>query len=256
MKRSFFTLSLLLLSLVVLAQTPEEVKKIVINPDFSLELTDKQYKQLKRHFKVQERTEDWARYSHYEEKNKQTERPKIVFMGNSITRGWYAQHPEFFEENNYAGRGIGGQTTYQMLARFQSDVVDLHPKAVVILAGTNDLASNCGVISPKHIVQNIKSMCEIAKANKIRPILCSVLPVYQYNWNKERGIVADKVKELNALIEAYAKQNGITYVDYYSALVDERGGLPEEIAKDGVHPNMNGYTKMEATIRPILQKIK
>ena len=188
---------------------------------------------------------DWAQHDRYAANNDSiTARPKAVFMGNSITDNWAKFHPEFFKTNDFIGRGISGQVTSQMLCRFQSDVIALRPRIVVIMAGTNDIAQNNGYIAHEHILQNIQSMCELAKLNKIRPVLCSCLPAAAFKWRPEMK-PAEDIKRLNQMIRAYAKANKIKYIDYYSALVDERGGLPEKYAKDGVHPNMDGYAIME-----------
>ena len=199
--------------------------------------------------------QDWAQYGRYEEKNNSvTKRPKVVFMGDSITEGWYRNDPEFFHENNYLGRGISGQVTAQMLARFQSDVVAFKPKKVVILAGTNDIAMNQGYVSLDHIFQNIVSMCQIAKANKIKVVLCSILPADRYSWSweisSERAI--DSIRELNEKIEAYAKANGHKYADYFSVMDDGNRGLLKEYQQDAVHPNLAGYKVMEEVIQNIL----
>ena len=188
---------------------------------------------------------DWAQHDHYAANNDSiTARPKAVFMGNSITDNWAKFHPEFFVENNFVGRGISGQVTSQMLCRFQSDVIALRPKMVIIMAGTNDIAQNNGYISHEHILQNIQSMCELAKQNRIRPVLCSCLPAAAFKWRPEMK-PAEDIKRLNEMIKAYAKANKIKYIDYHSALVDEHGGLPKKYAADGVHPNMDGYAIME-----------
>ena len=188
---------------------------------------------------------DWAQHDRYAANNDSiTTRPKAVFMGNSITDNWAKFHPEFFKTNDFIGRGISGQVTSQMLCRFQSDVIALRPKIVVIMAGTNDIAQNNGYIAHEHILQNIQSMCELAKQNKIRPVLCSCLPAAAFKWRPEMK-PAEDIKRLNEMIKAYAKANKIKYIDYYSALVDERGGLPEEYAADGVHPNNDCYQIME-----------
>lgn len=187
----------------------------------------------------------WAQYERYSAQNALlTLRPKAVFMGNSITNNWAKFHPEFFAENNFVGRGISGQTTAQMLSRFQSDVVALRPKMVIIMAGTNDIAMNNGYISHEHILQNIQSMCELAKHHKIKPVLCSCLPAAAFKW-RPNLTPAEDIKRLNEMIKAYAKANKIKYVDYHSALADELGGLPKEYADDGVHPNMTAYAIME-----------
>jgi lysophospholipase L1-like esterase len=154
---------------------------------------------------------------------------------------------DFFTSNNYVGRGISGQTTSHMLVRFRRDVVDLHPKYVVIMAGTNDVALNNGEISHENILGNIISMCEIAKANKIKPILCSVLPADRFRWRPQLTPAEDLVK-LNKMIQEYAKSARIPYVDYHSVLKDENNALPEKHAADGVHPNLDCYKIMEEII--------
>ena len=176
-----------------------------------------------------------------------TRRVEAVLLGNSITDGWASKHPEFFAENNFVGRGISGQVTAQMLSRFQADVVALNPKMVIIMAGTNDIAQNNGYIEHENILQNIQSMCELAKYNKIKPVLCSCLPAAAFYWRKNLT-PAEDIKRLNEMIEAYAKANKIKYIDYYSALVDEYGGLPKKYAADGVHPNLEAYKIMEAIL--------
>lgn len=197
---------------------------------------------------------DWAQFGRYAEANKSVETPtRVVFMGNSITDGWWNTDSLFFQNNRYIGRGIGGQTTAQMLVRFRADVIDLKPKAVVILAGTNDIAQNNGYIAPENILGNIISMAELAKANNIDVVLCSILPAYEYGWRK--GLEpADKIIALNKMIKEYADRHNLTYVDYHSALKDARNGLPEKYSKDGVHPTMEGYKIMERLISEALKK--
>lgn len=197
---------------------------------------------------------DWAQFGRYAEANKSVRTPtRVVFMGNSITDGWWNTDSLFFQNNRYIGRGIGGQTTAQMLVRFRADVIDLQPKAVVILAGTNDIAQNNGYIAPENILGNIISMAELAKANNIDVVLCSILPAYEYGWRK--GLEpAGKIIALNKMIKEYADRHNLTYVDYHSALKDERNGLPEKYSKDGVHPTMEGYKIMEHLISEALEK--
>ena len=174
-------------------------------------------------------------------------------MGNSIPDSWVDIVPEFFANNNFVGRGISGQVSSQMLVRFQEDVINLQPKVVVICCGTNDIALNNGYITLEHVLQNIKSMCELARANKIKPVVCSALPAAGFKWRPEMKPANDIVR-LNKMIQAYAKANKIPYVDYHSALKDEYNGLPLQYSKDGVHPNVQGYAVMESVIMPILKK--
>jgi lysophospholipase L1-like esterase len=249
MKLHFFIFTTLMLGISLFSQN---------NESLSITLDSDQYKQLEKHFAEKERAKirstDWARFYRYEAINDTMQKPaKVVFLGNSITDGWYKQHPEFFIENGFTGRGIGGQTTSHMLTRFQADVIDLKPKMVVIMAGTNDIACNNGIITHKHIMQNIKSMCELAQFHKIKPVLCTILPAFEFRWNKELTPAAD-IKLLNEMIKEYANANKIPFVDYYAALVDERGGLPAEIAADGVHPNMKGYEIMEPIVLKTIRK--
>lgn len=198
---------------------------------------------------------DWAGFKVYDEANtKVTTRPDAVFMGNSITQGWQGAHPEFFTDNNYVGRGIGGQVTSQMLVRFRSDVINLKPKAVVILAGTNDIAQNNGIITVEHIFENFVSMAELAKANKIKVVFCSVLPAHHYPWRQDIESIKP-INELNSMLKEYAKKNKIAYADYYSAMVDERQGLDKKYQNDEVHPNKAGYAVMEEVIQKILKKV-
>lgn len=192
--------------------------------------------------------QDWADFGRYSAANDTVKvEPKAVFMGDSITDGWARKDGDFFSSNNFVGRGISGQTTSQMLVRFRRDVVDLSPKYVVILAGTNDIALNNGYISLENILGNIISMCEIAKVNKIKPVICSVLPAAAYRWRPELK-PAEDIMKLNSMLQKYARSAKIPYVDYHSVLKDENNGLPEKHAKDGVHPNMDCYKIMEKII--------
>ena len=202
---------------------------------------------------------DWPNLGRYLRENQAlagTNRDQaVVFFGNSITENWVRYDNSFFEKNRFIGRGIGGQTTSQMLVRFRQDVVNLHPAAVVILAGTNDIAENTGPISVENIAGNIISMAEIAKANGIQPIICAVMPVYQYSWNKTVEPVA-KILSLNRMLKEYAEENNISFVDFYTPFVDERGGLPEKYSSDGVHPNIECYKIMEELVGKELIKKK
>lgn len=179
---------------------------------------------------------------------------RVVFMGNSITEGWARVHPDWFKENNYYGRGISGQTSPQMLLRFQADVIALQPDVVVINAGTNDIAENTGTYHPSFTLNNIKSMAEVAKANGIKVILTSVLPHDRFGWNKSIENVTQKVDELNVAIQAYAKANKIPYVDYNAEMRDAKGAMKEGLSKDGVHPYPDAYLIMEALVKPVIDK--
>ncbi len=197
---------------------------------------------------------DWANLNKYalENRNINSNATNIVFMGDSITEFWKVNNQSFFANNLFINRGISGQTTPQMLLRFRQDVINLKPKAVVILAGINDIAENTGPISIGQIMENIISMVALAQANKIKVILCSVLPAYKFNWNTKLQ-PADKVIQLNQMIATYASKHKITYVDYFTAMVDENNGLLKKYGDDGVHPNIEGYKIMEQMVLPILK---
>ena len=196
---------------------------------------------------------DWAYMEKYAEENQKLppvspDEKRVVFMGNSITEGWTTHDPDFFSKNkSFINRGIGGQTTPQMLVRFRNDVINLNPSLVVILAGTNDIAGNTGPTTLENIYGNIISMAELAKANNIKVILCSVLPVYEYPWSP--GLEpAEKIVGLNAMLHSYAKKNNVDYVDFHSAMSDDRNGMKAEYSDDGVHPNIEGYKVMDKLI--------
>lgn len=197
---------------------------------------------------------DWANMNFYKDSNdklkKNTDTNRVVFMGNSITQGWSHFNASFFKNNPFVNRGIGGQTSPQMLVRFRTDVVNLNPKAVVIMAGTNDIAGNTGLISIENTAENIFSMAEIATANNIAVYICSTLPAIDFLWSPELE-PASKIVKLNTILKNYCKENGLTYVDYYAAMVDDDGGLkvPDYTgANDLVHPNKQGYKVMEKII--------
>lgn len=193
-------------------------------------------------------TQDWANLEKYRIENikiglSAANEKKVVFMGNSITEGWGNIMPSFFAGKPYINRGISGQTTPQMLLRFRQDVIALQPTLVVILAGTNDIAGNTGPSTLEMIENNIASMAELAIANNIKVILSSVLPVYDYSW-KPGLHPAEKIVTLNKWIAAFATKNGCTYLDYHSAMKDEKNGLKTVYGDDGVHPNLAGYKVM------------
>ena len=191
---------------------------------------------------------DWASLERYRAANAVLPAPatgesRVVFMGNSITDGWARHFPVMFPGKPYVGRGISGQTTPQMLVRFRQDVVALHPKVVVILGGTNDIAGNTGPSTLEMIEDNLMSMTEIAKANGIRVVLSSVLPVFDYAW-KPGLTPAPKIVALNAWMKAYAAVAGAVYLDYETPMADERHGLRADLTNDGVHPTEAGYRVM------------
>lgn len=195
---------------------------------------------------------DWANLNRYKEENLKIGLPaenenRVVFIGNSITQGWIEVDPNFFAGKSYINRGISGQTTPQMLVRFRSDVVNLKPKVVVILAGTNDIAGNTGPSTLEMIEDNIASMVEIANANNIKVVLCSILPAYDYPW--KTGLEpAQKIVDLNKWIKEYAVKNKIIYVDYFAPIADQRNGMKKAYSEDGVHPNLAGYKVMEPIV--------
>src|SRR5690606_17045608 len=173
---------------------------------------------------------------------------------NSITEGWIGASPEYFDSNPYVNRGIGGQTTPQMLLRFRQDVIDLEPKAVLILAGTNDIAGNTGPMTLEQIRDNILSMVELAKANDILPIVCSVLPAYDYPWRPGKRPNV-KIPQLNGMLKTMAAEEGVPYLDYFTPMADARNGLPVEYTTDGVHLTKEGYGVMEKLVQEKLSKV-
>ncbi|TDS20830.1 lysophospholipase L1-like esterase [Maribacter caenipelagi] len=202
--------------------------------------------------------QDWADLKHFEKANAavpavQDNEDRIIFMGNSITIGWLNSRPEFFEGKPYINRGISGQTTPQMLIRFRQDVINLNPKVVTILAGTNDIAGNTGPSTLEMIMDNIKGMAELAEANDIKVILSSTLPAYDYPW-KPGLEPSNKIIALNKRIKEYADAKGHIYLDYFSAMVDERNGLPKKYARDEVHPTVEGYMVMEPLVEAAITK--
>lgn len=194
--------------------------------------------------------QDWAAICRYRSANlemlKGASAPRVVFMGDSITENWAAADSDFFADG-IVGRGIGGQTTPQMLVRFRADVVALQPKVVHILAGTNDVAGNTGPTSPADYRNHIMSMVEIARANGIDVIIGSIPPAAAFNWRPEVNPVA-RIAELNAWLRDYAARMGVDFIDYYSALVGPAGELRPDLGNDGVHPNHKGYAVMRRLV--------
>lgn len=200
--------------------------------------------------------QDWPQLSYYQEANKllkTSEKPiEAVFFGDSITEGWPQFNPSFFDTNNFVGRGIGGQTTPQLLLRFRQDVIGLRPKKVILLAGINDIAENTGPISLEAIMENIKGMTEMAKANGIEMVLCAVLPANSFPWRPSID-PTHKVIALNQMIKAYAQENNLIYADYYTPMVNDEKGLISTLGYDTVHPNKAGYDIMEGVLLKSLQ---
>ena len=203
--------------------------------------------------------QDWPNIKYYRSKNLKLGSPsksekRVVFMGNSITEGWPTLQPEFFESKSYINRGISGQTTPQMLIRFRQDVIDLKPKLVLILAGINDIAGNTGPSNVTMITNNIISMAQLAKSNKIKVIICSILPAKDFPWNPGMN-PPPKILNVNQILRSYALANGMVYLDYYSLMVDESNALIDEYGSDGVHPNKEGYKVMSLLAEQEINRI-
>jgi lysophospholipase L1-like esterase len=223
------------------------------NPSARLQMTPEQTEAFRKDAEERLRN-DWASLTRYREANAKLGAPaagetRVVFMGDSITDGWPRNPQQFFPGEPYIGRGIGGQTTPQMLVRFQQDVVALKPKVVVINAGTNDIAGNTGPSTLEMIEDNLKSMAQIAAANGIKVVLASVTPAYAYPWRQ--GLEpAEKIVALNEWMKSYCVLRGCVYCDYFTALADEKHAMKEGLSFDGVHPNTAGY----AIMQPIAEK--
>jgi len=204
-------------------------------------------------------SDDWAALSKYQKENDSLGAPnkdekRVVFLGSSIFEFWKQKDPKYFNNGSYLDRGISGQISPQLLIRFRQDVINLKPKAVIILAGSNDLAGNKGHVSNETVMNNIKSMAELARKNRIKVILCKYLPIYEYPWNKNLKGVADQIISLNNEIVSYAKANRFVILDYWTPLVDERNGQKAAYTTDGVHPNLAGYKVMEKVTEEAIDK--
>lgn len=202
---------------------------------------------------------DWANKAYYAMANSELlsmgpDSSRVVLMGNSITEFWVESHPDFFNQNGLVGRGIGGQVSSQMLARFRQDVIYLSPCIVVINCGTNDIAENNGPYDEDITMDNIISMTELALAHGIKVILSSVLPCDQFCWNPGVKNVVSKINHLNRRIADYAALQDLPYIDYYSKLVTREGALRSDCTDDGVHPNATGYYVMEQALMEMLEK--
>jgi lysophospholipase L1-like esterase len=205
-------------------------------------------------------TDDFGQLARYREANASLRPPapgenRVVFFGDSITDIW--KLGEYFPGKPYINRGIGGQTTPQMLVRFRQDAIDLQPKVLVILAGTNDIAGNTGPMRLEDIEANYASMAELARAHRIHLVFSSVLPVHNYTPQSQDLFaqrLPEKILELNRWLKAYCATNGLVYLDYFSAMVDEKGLLKRDLADDGLHPNPAGYRLMAPLAQTSIDK--
>ena len=253
MIRSILCLALLLnVTFLVAAQTPSP------SPDPCADLKT-------RAERAETRLKDWPQLARYHDENTKVGMPakddrRVVFMGDSITDSWDSPNMGgFFPGKPYVNRGISGQTTPQMLIRFRPDVIDLKPKVVVILAGTNDLAGNTGPATLEAIEANLISMAELARANGIRVVFASLLPVSDYELRDGKPIIQtvrrspEKILMLNNWMKEYAAKNRLIYLDYFAAMVDARGFLKDELSNDGLHPNIEGYKVMNPLAEAAIQ---
>ncbi len=203
---------------------------------------------------------DFANLARYNESNQSLRssepvRKRVVFLGNSITEGWVRTDSAFFAERGFIGRGISGQTSAQLLLRFQQDVIQLSPEAVVIHIGTNDVAENTGPFNPGFTMSNIRSMTEIAKANGIEVVLASVLPSAKFEWNRALGDRSAMIVELNKRIKQYADATGLPFIDYHSAMKNDDNGMDPGLAADGVHPTPKGFDVMKNLALPVIENV-
>jgi lysophospholipase L1-like esterase len=208
--------------------------------------------------RAQKTLQDWPNLARYRAADKKLESEKaatkVVFLGDSITDGWGKRKGSaFFPGKPYVNRGISGQTTPQMLVRFQQDVVDLNPKVVVILAGTNDIAGNTGLTTNKEIEDNFESMVAIAKQNHIKVVLASLTPAAAYPWRPGVHPV-QRILELNAWLKQEAAAQGLVFLDYFSAMANKQDGMKQDLTVDGVHPNAKGYRVMAPLAEKAIQK--
>ena len=205
---------------------------------------------------ITEEDKDWARLAYYQEKNAEVKtKPLAVLFGDSITRNWVREDASWLDERNFVGRGIGGQTTMQLLVRFRQDVIELDPEYVVILAGINDIARNNGYITVENTFRNLVSMVELAKFNGIKPVMCTLVAADEIGWRKRIGDPRPQIEELNALIRDYAESHKIPLADYHTATKAEDGGMIQEYRKDAVHPDIDGYKAMEKVLDGVFYKL-
>lgn len=197
-------------------------------------------------------SQDWFGFNRYRADNERIlasqDFPEVVFMGNSIVDNWAYFHPDFFRDHHFCGRGISGQTSALMLVRFNADVIELHPKAVVIMAGTNDVAHNDYYVAPWRVFDNIVAMCTLAQAKGIVPIICSIPPCSEFPWRREIEHPGETIVVINQMLKTYAEANGLAYVDFHTAFADEHLGFPATLSEDGCHPNPDTYFRMEEMV--------
>lgn len=201
---------------------------------------------------------DWAKMDYFDTLNQEVvlgnNSERVVFMGNSITQGWKHYMPEMFDNQTYINRGIGGQTTPQMLLRFRQDVIAHKPEIVVILAGTNDIAGNTPLKDLETVAGYIFSMAELAHANGIKVIVSSVIPAADYPWRSGKNPDVE-IPKLNQMIKDYCMENNFKYLDYFSSMTDGKNGLIESYGYDGVHPNKKGYEIMTVMVEEAIQDL-
>jgi len=203
---------------------------------------------------------DFAELARYREANIQLSPPeqgenRVIFFGDSITDGWNLE--SYFPNKRYINRGIGGQTTPQMLIRFRQDVIQLSPKVVVLLAGTNDIAGNTGPMTVEQIEANYASIAELARAHSIRVVFSSVTPIHNYTARSQNMFLTrspEKIRALNQWLRSYCESNRLIYLDYFDAMVDSHGMLQEALAEDGLHPNEAGYKIMAPLAEAAIEK--
>ena len=205
---------------------------------------------------ITEEDKDWARLVYYQEKNAEVKtKPLAVLFGDSITRNWVREDVSWLDERNFVGRGIGGQTTMQLLVRFRQDVIELAPEYVVILAGINDIARNNGYITVENTFGNLVSMVELAKCNGIKPVMCTLVAADEIGWRKRVGDPRPQIDSLNTMIVEYAAANKIPLVDYHAVTKDADDGMIQEFRTDAVHPNLEGYKAMEKALDDVFSKL-
>jgi lysophospholipase L1-like esterase/acetyl esterase/lipase len=208
---------------------------------------------------IERRHLDFANFAKYQAENKKISAPKanenrVVLLGNSITEAWVKVDSNFFTKNNFIGRGISAQTSTQLLLRFRQDVLSLKPKVVLINIGTNDVAENTGVYDPEFTISNIQSMVDLAKLNGIKVVLSAVLPATKFEWRRALGDRSDMIVDLNKRLKSYADANKIPFVDYHSAMKNDKNGMNPDLAEDGVHPTLKGYKIMEGLVEQAIAK--